>query len=409
MKARVTVVTSGHLATCPRMLKAADALHAAGYAVRVVSTSQTAWAAEADRQLHRRRQWKWEPLFYDRDSAPLQWLAAGARFKGARVAARALGAARPRAIATAAYSRMHAELVDAILREPADFIYGGTSGALAAVAEAARASGTPFAVDFEDLHCGENATDAEGTLLNDLAASTMADAVVGASFVTVGSEAIGRACRERLGVEALTINNVFPLPAPPEPQPGRDLRLYWFSQTIGPGRGLEDVVRAAGISQLRAELHLRGLPAAGYLPALQALADSVAPDLRFVHHAPSDPDGLVDASREFDVGLALEPGHTVNNALCLSNKALTYPLAGLAMVVTDTPGHHPLACDLDGDAIVYQPADEERLAGGLARWAADGAALARAKAAAWHAARRRWHWEHPLERDRLLAAVEAAA
>ena len=36
MSARICVVTAGHLSTSPRMLKAADALHAAGYHVRVV-------------------------------------------------------------------------------------------------------------------------------------------------------------------------------------------------------------------------------------------------------------------------------------------------------------------------------------------------------------------------------------
>ena len=38
-RARITVVTSGHLSTCPRMLKSADALAEAGYNVHVVATS----------------------------------------------------------------------------------------------------------------------------------------------------------------------------------------------------------------------------------------------------------------------------------------------------------------------------------------------------------------------------------
>jgi hypothetical protein len=79
------------------------------------------------------------------------------------------------------------------------------------------------------------------------------------------------------------------------------------------------------------------------------------------------------------------------------------------MVVTDTPGQRPLADDLGTDAIVYAPGEIERLADGLTRWAGDRRALARAKTASWEAARRRWHWEHPLERDQLLSAIEAAA
>jgi hypothetical protein len=79
------------------------------------------------------------------------------------------------------------------------------------------------------------------------------------------------------------------------------------------------------------------------------------------------------------------------------------------MVLTDTPGQRPLADDLGSDAIVYAPGEIERLADGLAQWAGDRRALARAKAASWEAARCRWHWEHPLERDQLLSAIEAAA
>jgi hypothetical protein len=41
----------------------------------------------------------------------------------------------------------------------------------------------------------------------------------------------------------------------------------------------------------------------------------------------------------------------------------------------------------------------------LTRWSQDEARLLRAKTAAWQAAARRWHWEHPLERGALLQAV----
>jgi hypothetical protein len=407
---RITVVTAGHLATCPRMVKAADALHGAGYDVRVISTSGTPWAVAADRELKARRGWRWEVIAHDRASAPLRWLSSGLRHRAAEIIAhRALHSA-PHRIVVAAFSRMHAELVRAILREPCDFVYGGTSGALAAVAEAARRSGTPFALDIEDLHCSEHADTARGALRDELAARVMRDAVREARLVTAGSEAIGRACEERFGIRPLTINNVFPLPDPPaNDHDGGDLRLYWFSQTVGAGRGLEGVIAAAGRARLRAELHVRGMADGDYLTGLQAIAARIAPALRVVHHAPEHPDDLVAGCRAFDVGLAVEQRQPLNRALGLPNKALTYPLAGLAMVVTDTPGQRPLADDLGTDAIVYAPGEIERLADGLTRWAGDRRALARAKTASWEAARRRWHWEHPLERDQLLSAIEAAA
>jgi glycosyltransferase involved in cell wall biosynthesis len=117
---------------------------------------------------------------------------------------------------------------------------------------------------------------------------------------------------------------------------------------------------------------------------------------------------MTDSCRGFDVGLAVEPGSSPNNRLALSNKAFTYMLGGLALVMTDTPGQLPLARDLGEGATVYSPRDVKALAAGLARWAADDMLLTRAKAAAWEAARRRWHWEHPHERGALLNAVSEA-
>lgn len=399
---RVTVVTAGHLATCPRMVKAADALHEAGYRVRVVSVRQTAWATPLDRTVHASRGWTWDVIVCDRGWA---WLATGARFRAAQALARH-APRRPFGLAVRAFARTHGELVAAILHEPQDLIYGGTGGALAAVAEAARRSGTPYALDFEDLHCDEHEPTPAGALHNGLAAEIMRDSAREAAFVTAGSAAIALACADRLGVRATPISNTFPLPEPPSPtaHPG-PLRLYWFSQTVGAGRGLEQVVEAAGLAGLDAELHLRGVSANGYVDGLTRLAARLAPALRVVHHAPAPPDAMVEACRAFDVGLAVEPFRNANSGLSLSNKALTYPLAGLALALTDTPGQRPLADALQGEVAVFSPADAGRLADVLARWASDPTALARAKEASWHAARQRWHWEHEDDRGALLTCV----
>jgi hypothetical protein len=410
MAARITVVTAGHLATCPRMLKAADTLHESGYKVRVISTQHTRWASDADRQLHARRDWRWNCVRYDRGTAPWRWFATGARSRLAQAVIRHAPGADHNGMAPLAFSRVHTELVRAILSEKQDFIYGGTSGAIAAVAEASRRSGVPCALDFEDFHCGEHGDGPDGPVRDRLAATIMAGAVAQASFVTVGSAAIGDACAERFGISSVTINNVFRLPAAPIHESGSGpLRLYWFSQTIGPGRGLDEVVRAVGMADIPAELHLRGVAIPEYAASLDAQCRAMAPRLRLMQHSTSDPDGMVTACHGFDIGLAVEPGLTLNNALCLPNKALTYPLAGLAIAISRTPGQRVLAEHLGSNAIVYAPGDVDALARGLARWHADRDALHRARRASWQAACDRWRWDHPLERDTLLASIRAMA
>ncbi len=409
-RAKVTVVTSGHLSTCPRMLKSADALSAEGYDVRVVATRHEPWAIETDRDVASRRPWQSVEINYRRGEGATYWWS-GARYRSARAAAAAFGPDLvPMAVVSRAFGRVHSELVRAIAVEPGDLIYGGTTGALAAVAEAGRRSGTPYAVDLEDFHAGETGG-ADAPLVDALAVRVERAVIPGAAFVTTSSEAIAAAYRARDGADLAVIHNTFPLPAQTpdvsRADPGR-LRVYWFSQTIGPGRGLEDAVRAMGRAGVRAHLALRGRPQEGYLETLTALASAEAPRIELAHLPPAPPDAMVDCARGYDVGLALEQMTPSNRELCLTNKAFTYILAGSAVAMTDTPGQRALAADLGRAAALVPPGDIDALAAAFARWANDPAELACAKQTAWQAAVRRWHWEHELERGLLYSLVREA-
>jgi hypothetical protein len=409
---RVCVVTAGHLSTCPRMLKAADALAGAGYRVRVVSARFMDWATAADREVRRTRSWAWTEVDRDRASALPAWLWSGARCRAAGVAVRAFAPpATPLWLATRAYSRAHGELLRAALAAPADLYYGGTTGGLAPTAAAARRAGVPYALDLEDFHSGESGGSPAGRRTDALAEHLERALLPGAAFLTAGSAAIAAAYREKYGVAPVAVHNTFPLPAAPPSlaaPPGHGLRLYWFSQTIGCGRGLEDAVAAMGRAELGGELHLRGRPDGDVLDALRRLAAATAPGLAIVHHPPAAPDRMVELCAGYDVGLALEQPVTESRRLGLTNKGLTYVLAGLPVALTDLPGQRELARDLGEGALVCAPGDVAALAAGLRRWAGDPAALARARAAAWETARTRWHWEHPRERGALLAAVAEA-
>ncbi len=412
MRARICVITAGHLATCPRMLKAADALAAEGYAVRVVSTRHVGWATAADAEVRATRRWAWSVVGYDERSDRATYLRSGLRQRAAQLLVRSMGAQRcPMGIVARAYSRVYPELVRAALAEPADFFYGGTTGALPAIAAAGKHTKVRYAVDLEDFHSAEQDESPTARRVHALAARIEHDVLRRATFLTASSAPIASAYRERYGVSPVVVNNTFPLPSlPPDltPSSGDGLRLYWFSQTIGPQRGLEDAVEAMGRADIPGELHLRGRASPGYMDAIRQLGGVCAPRLRIVAHEPASPDAMVDLCRGLDVGLALEQGQVVNRQLCLTNKAFTYVLAGLAVAFTDTLGQRALAHDLGEAAILYAPGDVAALARGLRRWADDKALLARAKGASWAAAQRRWHWEHAEQRGALLRVVANA-
>ena len=359
------------------MVKAADALADAGYDVSVVATRHERWATAADVDARSRRTWPVDVVDYRRGAGGTTYWRTGAEHRAARAAVAAIGVERaPMPLVARAFGRVHGPIVRAVSAIPADLIYGGTTGALAAIAEAARRSGTPYALDLEDFHSGETLGPG-APFIDALATRVERDAMRDAVFVTTSSESIADAYRERYDVATSVVHNTFPLPeqAPDftRADPGM-LRLYWFSQTIGPGRGLDEAVAALGRSGVRAELVLRGRPHDGYLDALKGLA-AHAPHLTIVHQPPGAPDAMVDLARGFDVGLALDHGVPRNRTLCMANKPFTYILAGMAVVMFDTPGQHDLGVDFGRGAVLVPPGDVDALAGAFARWAADPAAL----------------------------------
>jgi glycosyltransferase involved in cell wall biosynthesis len=420
MSVRVCVVTAGHLSTCPRMLKTADALQGAGYDVRVVSTNHTAWATDTDRLVASSRRWAWTVVDYDRATARARQLATGARFRAAGALASGVGAARvPLAIAIRAYSRAHDELVRAIASQPADLVYGGTTGALAAIAVGAARLGVPYGIDFEDFHSAE-LEGPGGELAHALASRIERHVLSGAAFATTSSPMIADAYAQAYGVRPIPIHNTFTVRMPEaapegfegihprrEPAHERPLRVYWFSQTLGPGRGLEDVIRALGRSDAAAELHLRARPIAGYAASLRGLQRDVAPRTTIVHHDPASPDTMVELAQRYDAGLSCEEPNVLNHRLCLTNKTFTYLAAGVPVILSRTPAQALLARDLGAAALSYECGDVHGLADLLGRLAGDAQSRCRARCAARAAATRRWHWEHPDDRGALLSSVAA--
>ncbi len=408
MGKRITIVTAGHLSACPRMLKAADALTCAGHAVRVVSVNHTPWSTTTDAVLRGTRTWSSSVIDYSAASGQRLWLTSGVRQRAMQAIASAVGPARvPMSVVTRAFSRVHDELVREATAAPADLIYGGSTGALAATAESAGRLGIPYGIDFEDLHSGEHAGPGS-ELSNGLAARVERRVIGGAAFATAGSPMIADAYAERYGVRPLAIHNTFSVaPVAGTRQSDGPLRLYWFSQTLGPRRGLEDILRAAGDAGVPVELHLRARPIPEYLDALRRLHAAVAPRLELVLHDPINPDEMVLAAQTFDAGLASEEQEPINRRLCLSNKIFTYLAAGIPVLMTRTPAQARLETSLGDAAFGYDCGDVQGLARIIRELSADPGLRARSRQAARAAAERRWHWEHPEDRGALVAAIGA--
>lgn len=173
--------------------------------------------------------------------------------------------------------------------------------------------------------------------------------------------------------------------------------IIWFSQTIGPGRGLEALVGAFAQLSGTPELHLRGTPRAGYV---ESLLEPLAPDQRarvFVH--PQVPqDALLSRLAEHDIGYCGELNNCANSNLTIANKAFEYMRAGLAVVASDTAGQAEMADTAPLAVHLFRQGDAPDLRRVLQPLIDDPEVLARSREAAADALVAHFSWEASKQR-----------
>jgi hypothetical protein len=230
---------------------------------------------------------------------------------------------------------------------------------------------------------------------------------------TAASPLIGAEYEKNYSVTPEVILNVFPLSEAPrvpvDPGPisvERPARIYWFSQTIGPGRGLEAAVAVLGRLRTPVELHLRGFVAPVYRQKLQALAKvaGMARPIQFL--APASASEMVRLAADSDLGLSIEESEPLNRDLCLTNKVFAYLLAGLPQLLSPTSAQAALAPELGEAALLGSLGRSEDTARRLDTFFGDPTRRARSRQAAWHLGRQRYCWD--LEKHTLLRSVATA-
>ncbi len=399
---RVCLIGVTHICHNPRLLREADSLSEAGHEVRVVTPSFTPELDTKDQRHLCRRKWRHQKIDY---------LPSGFRGKTRSVFIRGrrrlafechqrFGGER---LAEYAYATALPEQILEASNERADWFIAHAQAALPIAAAAAQRWSGRLGFDCEDL-LTENGTDPV-----DVVRLIEAKYLPACEYISAASAGIANRLERDYGVlRPVVLYNVFPLhlanrlPPPGRRPINRALRLFWFSQTIGPGRGLEEAIEAAGILGNGVELHLRGKAASGFDLRLQALAQRHRVDLRL--HPQIDHDELINSMDQFDVGLALERPERTNAALTVSNKIGSYLLAGLAIAATETPGQRELLEQCKGTGFFYPAGQPKLLAKGLARWIKDHRLLKAAQQASWDSARSRFCWD--LEKSKWLARVE---
>jgi glycosyltransferase involved in cell wall biosynthesis len=157
--------------------------------------------------------------------------------------------------------------------------------------------------------------------------------------------------------------------------------LHWFSQTIGPGRGLETLLAALPYVEGAVQVHLRGNCPPAYQTWLMDQVSEGWHDRLFVHHTVTNQE-LPARIAEHDIGLALETSTIPSRNLTVTNKLFQYLEAGLAVIATDTAGQREVlqACPQTGQLIASD--DPKSLATAINHWVKHPGQLTIAKQAA---------------------------
>jgi glycosyltransferase involved in cell wall biosynthesis len=374
-------------------VREADTLAHAGHDVRVVAPSHSRGLAAKDVRLVATRRWRFEPVDFQPSGI-------GGRCRAVVVRGRRRAAVMwhrrfpSRRAGELAYLLALPELKRRAAAEPADWFIAHAQAALPVAAAAARRWNARLGCDCEDLL-------AIGTSDPiDIVTAIETEYLPWCDYVSTPTSAMAAKLREMRGVALpVVLPNVFPLRLaggmvePARRPTGATVKLHWFSQTVGPRRGIEDAIEAIALLGAGVELHLRGSVSGEYRATLEQLAASRDLSGRLLFHAQIDHDDLIRSIGHFDIGLALERPDDPNRNLTVANKVFSYFLAGLPVAATITAGQLEVLERCPAITVRYPAGDPQALARALAPWVNDPAARRAAQQAAWVAARTTYCWE----------------
>jgi hypothetical protein len=336
LKFKVAIISSGQPSLNPRLVKEADALTNAGYEVVVLYTYWNEWGTRHDEPLLSEKKWKAIRLGGGPDQ-PIAWFFSRLIHKTAVLMLQKTG--NYRAFADIAIARGSYFLIKGAKKHRADLYIAHNLGALPAVVKTARFYKKPCGFDAEDFHRQEVNDDVNS--YNFKIASAVEDKYLPAvNYLTASSPLIAEKYALLFKRTVTCVLNVFPKTPLLSVIQNKDkpLKLFWFSQTIGPKRGLETIIDSLGLTAIPIELHLLGRPAEGFKQHLLQLAQNAGIENKnMIFYEPIPAGHLPAMTAQFDIGLASETGFCLNNNIALSNKLFTYIQNGLAVAASNTP------------------------------------------------------------------------
>jgi len=402
-KKEICIIAMGELSTNPRSLKELFTLQAAGYDVSFIGSYCVDWALKYDAEIAARNRININIIDWSAGTHPFLFWKTRLRYFIARKIYQLFGFSF---LEKYVLHRIYPEVMRAALLKKADFYIAHNLSALPIAYVASSKFKAAFGFDAEDFYSEDSLPERFGQRLKELAERTERRYLPQSRYISASSEPIARAYVKKYALpEPVVLLNVFSsfgeYSKVPVARKGR-LSLYWFSQTIGENRGLEEAVLALKNANSDIYLYLQGNISNYYRRNLQKLAGSKKEKLVFL--MPCSPEELMSTASEFDVGLALERKEPLNRDLCVTNKIFIYLSAGLSIIATNTKGQSGIISSIGKSGWLYDCGDVRALAERLDYLALNKEYLEESKKEALRYAQDKYNWD--IEKKKFLDVIE---
>ena len=345
MNRRITIITGQHLTANPRVWKEANALAYRGYFVTIYTTWYNPLLLTEDKKLIDKAVnymaafsliCKWNNCLYVILAKGVK-KAANYMYKWFKI--------------SSIYQEIYLPGIQLkrILNTPADlFICHQEAGLLLGVQLLKK--GKKVAFDFEDWYAEDYPNCFRPV---NLFRENEVHALKYAEYVTCPSDSMSIALQQyyKFDRQVSVVYNSFP---PGNIQDNHIQKipnsLVWFSQTLGPNRGIEDFMHVLRQLDIPVEIHFIGFSSISYREYLvECLNDT--PHKVKIHSLMKHSD-MVNFVKQFEYGLALEESFPLSRDLTITNKILLYLQLNLHVIATSSQGHLELKSNF-GDSISY--------------------------------------------------------
>jgi glycosyltransferase involved in cell wall biosynthesis len=401
---KILILTSGHICCMPRPQKEAETLANAGYDVTVYGIWFDPELAERDRLLMNNKKWRFEPVVDLQPHKKLQNWSTRFQTRLAREKYLRFGIFSPELLSYGAK-----KMLASAYKAHADLTIVHVELGLWVGNELLN-NGFRVGVDFEDWFSEDLLPEARAA--RPIAQLKLLESrlVRECSYCLTTSHALAEALAKTYQApEPTVIYNTFPfaerLLIDNQIRDRRNLNLpsvHWFSQTIGPGRGLETLFQCLPYLKIPLEIHLRGNYPERYHQRLEPLIPDEWRDRLFIHSTVPNAE-LISRIAEHDIGLALETPYCLNREFTITNKLFQYLQAGLAVIATDTIGQREILLQKPEIGHLIPNNNPIALAQSIEKLLQIPSELISAKKAALQAAKEKFSWENDAKKIVQLA------